>query len=716
MVLMICVIFTGCGGSGGDSGKENPPSQSFNIGGDFSGLTSGQQVTLLNNGGDALTLTANGPFNFKTPVAYNGAFNVTVGTQPKGETCTVVNGSGAGAGIVANVSSVKIICSALTYSIGGSLAGLTNGQQVTLLNNGSDALTLTANGPFTFKTPVAYNGSFNITVGTQPKGETCTVANGSGAGAGIVANVSSVQIICSALTYSIGGSLAGLTNGQQVTLLNNGSDALTLTANGPFTFKTPVAYNGSFNITVGTQPKGETCTVANGTGAGAGIVANVSSIQITCSALTYSIGGSLAGLTDGQQVTLLNNGGDALTLTANGPFTFQTQAAYNGSFNITIGTQPTGRICSVKSGMGTNVDTNITNVSVSCPPPYTGGVQALQGGTIYPRVVRLEHGSVAVSGMLVASTNGIIFQSTDGGDHWEWVSKVPALSGTSEYCCGTLYELPKTIGKLNSGTLLFAGTYFSGSARLIEIWTSIDEGKTWSYHSTPVQGGDGSHGLWEPEFEVASDGALVMFWSDETDSCCSQKLAQIRSYDGQQWQDRTDTVHSLIASDRPGMATVSQLPNGHFFMSYELCGPAACAVFSRTSLDGWDFGDPHNMGVKVQSTTGQYLEHAPLNRWSPSNLSSNGAILLVGQVMYESNGSISSSNGRLLFVNSNVDGSGLWSVIPAPVSIPNAYDNFCPNYSSALLPGPDGKSILELASNYDSSGACVTYYAGEKWE
>ncbi len=173
-------------------------------------------------------------------------------------------------------------------------------------------------------------------------------------------------------------------------------------------------------------------------------------------------------------------------------------------------------------------------------------------------------------------------------------------------------------------------------------------------------------------------------------------------------------MRSTVQGDRPCMITVSQLPDGHFFMSYELCGPAACTVFSRVSLDGWNFGDPTNMGARVQTATGQYLAHAPFNHWSPSVLSSNGAIVLVGQVTYESDGSVSPSNGKVLFTNTNADGSGNWSTLAAPVQVPTANDNYCPNYSSALLPAADGSSVLELASDY-LNGGCIVYSASEPW-
>jgi len=276
--------------------------------------------------------------------------------------------------------------------------------------------------------------------------------------------------------------------------------------------------------------------------------------------------------------------------------------------------------------------------------------------------------------------------------------------------------MPQRVGKLQAGTLMFAATYYIGDARAIEIYTSTDEGRHWRYSATPVSGGDPTHGLWEPQFTVATDGALVIFWSDETDPCCSQKLAQSRTYDGENWEAPSNTVASLIQADRPGMAVVTHLPSGLYFMSYELCGPASCTVFYRTSTDGWNFGAPDNTGTKVQTASGQYFEHAPTSTWSPSVISNNGSILLVGQVLYEADGSVSANNGKLLFVNNTADGSGPWYTITAPVQVPGAYDNYCPNYASPLLPSLDGTAILEMASDYDtSSGLCMTYFASERW-
>ena len=81
-------------------------------------------------------------------------------------------------------------------------------------------------------------------------------------------------------SYTIGGTLSGLASGQQVTLLDNGSDTLTLSASGSFTFTTPVTANGAYSVTVGAQPTGQTCTVNSGSGSG--VTASVTTVGVTC--------------------------------------------------------------------------------------------------------------------------------------------------------------------------------------------------------------------------------------------------------------------------------------------------------------------------------------------------------------------------------------------------------------------------------------------------
>ena len=249
---------------------------------------------------------------------------------------------------------------ATNYTIGGKLSGLNSGTSVTLLDNGGDALTVTANGSFTFKTALPTGATYKVTVGTQPSGETCTVTGGSGKVG--TKNVTTVKVACK---YTIGGTISGLNTGASVTLQDNGSDSLTRTVNGKFTFKTALVTGATYNVTVSKQPTGETCTVTNGSGTVG--TQNVTNVTVTCaSSQTYTIGGSLNGLNSGASVTLLDNGGDALTLSANGTFTFHTPLPSGATYSVTVSKQPTGETCTVTNGSGTVGNSNVTNVAVSC--------------------------------------------------------------------------------------------------------------------------------------------------------------------------------------------------------------------------------------------------------------------------------------------------------------------------------------------------------------
>jgi hypothetical protein len=253
-----------------------------------------------------------------------------------------------------------------TFTVGGSVKHLPAGSTLTLKNSNGDVITVAADGSFTFPTGITPNASYAITVDQQPLGLTCSVANNTGSGVGVQANVNNISIVCSPNTYTIGGTVAGLAAGDSVTLKNNGDDTLQVSANGNFNFTTPVAYNGSYSVTV-VSPVGKTCSLANNTGSGSAVQANVSNVAITCSTNTYTIGGSVTGLRAGDSITLQNNSGDAKSITADGTFTFATPVAYNGSYSVST-TSPTGLACSVTKGSGQSISSNITDVAVACNP------------------------------------------------------------------------------------------------------------------------------------------------------------------------------------------------------------------------------------------------------------------------------------------------------------------------------------------------------------
>ena len=355
---------TGLGSAnvGPDSGPTTGP---YTIGVTVTGLGAGATVVLQDNGGDALTVSANGASTFATPVPAGSPYSVTIETQPSSGMCTVSGGIGLVGS--ANVSNIVVNCASNAYLIGGTITGLSG--SAVLQDNGGDNLSVTSNGFFAFATPLAPGAAYNVSVLTQPGGavtQTCTVAMGTGTVAS--ANISSVSISCVSATFTVGGTVTGLAAGNTLTLEDNGSDNLAISANGTFTFAQPVSSGGSYFATVLSQPTGtaQTCTVSMGSGTMAS--ADITSIAVSCSNASSTIGGTLTGLAAGDTITLQDNGGDPLTLSANGPFTFPTALTSGGAYAVTVSTQPAGpaQQCSVSAATGTANGGNVTNVVVNC--------------------------------------------------------------------------------------------------------------------------------------------------------------------------------------------------------------------------------------------------------------------------------------------------------------------------------------------------------------
>jgi len=248
------------------------------------------------------------------------------------------------------------------FTIGGNVVALT-GTGLILQDNGGDDLAVSGTGtvPFVFKTAVT--GIYSVTIKTQPSGQVCSVANGSGTA---TANVNTVQVNCAA-TYTVGGTVSGL-QGSGLVLQNNGADNLTITGTGTvnFTFATPLLAGAAYAVTVLTQPGGQKCTVANGTGT---IVGSIASVQITCSLPKYPIGGTVVGLVvgTGDTVELLDNAGDNLFVTGDVDFTFPTEFTFGSTYRVDLFLPPTSQPqgCNIfnDSGLVTGI---VSNVLVDC--------------------------------------------------------------------------------------------------------------------------------------------------------------------------------------------------------------------------------------------------------------------------------------------------------------------------------------------------------------
>ena len=79
---------------------------------------------------------------------------------------------------------------------------------------------------------------------------------------------------------------------------------------------------------------------------------------------THTIGGTITGLHG--TLVLQNRGGDDLTLTMDGSFTFATSVAPGDPYEVTVNQQPIAQRCTVTHGSGTVANEDVSNVAVSC--------------------------------------------------------------------------------------------------------------------------------------------------------------------------------------------------------------------------------------------------------------------------------------------------------------------------------------------------------------
>ena len=184
-IILICLSLsiTACGG--GSTSASAPPLQAYSIGGTVSGLDPSQSVVLRNNGGDALTVSANVAFTFATKVASGGAYAVTA-SPPPGKGCSITSASGTAS---ANVTSVAVICTPTSShdptTVGGSVSGLVGqGLTLELITRGghvAQVLAISGNIDFVFPAPVipADKASAHVAIQTQPHSPTqrCVVRN-----------------------------------------------------------------------------------------------------------------------------------------------------------------------------------------------------------------------------------------------------------------------------------------------------------------------------------------------------------------------------------------------------------------------------------------------------------------------------------------------------------------------------------------------------------
>ena len=218
----------------------------FTVGGTVSGLL-GHGLVLRNNGGNDLTIGANGAFTFATPLATGAAYAVTVLTQPTAPArparsptarargrqrhqrrdqlpTNTLHGRGHGHGLPAPDWCCATTANDLPIAPTARSPSARRSRRARLCRDGADS----AHAP----EPDLHGHSGTGTVGSV--------------------NVTNVAITCMTNTFTVGGTVIGL-RGSGLVLRNNGANKRSI-ANGAFTFRTSIASGAAYAVTVLTQP------------------------------------------------------------------------------------------------------------------------------------------------------------------------------------------------------------------------------------------------------------------------------------------------------------------------------------------------------------------------------------------------------------------------------------------------------------------------------
>jgi len=80
---------------------------------------------------------------------------------------------------------------------------------------------------------------------------------------------------------------------------------------------------------------------------------------------TFTVGGTVSGLSSGDSLVVQENGGGNTTIAANGSFTLPAALSSGDAYAITVLTPPSGKHCFVENRSG-SISSNVTNVNISC--------------------------------------------------------------------------------------------------------------------------------------------------------------------------------------------------------------------------------------------------------------------------------------------------------------------------------------------------------------
>lgn len=226
-----------------------------------------------------------------------------------------------------------------TLAANGSSATFTPPSESVLTQNCTATVTVTQT-PGGASTSVAY--TFDAISITLPSGENTTqTATPGGAAIPLTAQIANDASGSATLNWKL-----------------QGCGSLSATAGTSINFTPPATGTCTATITASTSPNSGVTQV----------------FTINVSPKTYTVGGTVSGLKGGTSFVLLDNGTDALTINADGPFNFPTSLVSGTTYQVSFKSQPTGQSCQAANAGPATITADVTNVTITCTAASSGSL------------------------------------------------------------------------------------------------------------------------------------------------------------------------------------------------------------------------------------------------------------------------------------------------------------------------------------------------------
>ena len=425
------------------------PAQTYSVGGSVSGLSG--TVVLQNNGGNDLSVSANGSFAFSTQLASGAAYAVTVKSSPSGQTCAVSNGSGTVAG--ANVTTVAVACASAVVNVFDRRDRLRVVGHRRVAGQRQRQSERQPQRRVHVRHEAPHRRRVQRDRQDQPR-----------------------RADLHRLRRHRCGRLSECHERRrhlQVEHVFDRWDRLRVVGHGRVAgqrwrqserqrqrrvhVRDEASPGRRLQRDREDQPSGQSCSVSGGSGTVAS--ANVTSVAVTCTTNTYSIGGSVSGLSG--TVVLQDNGGDDLSVSGNGGFTFATKLPAGAAYNVAVKTSPSGQTCTVGGGSGTVGSANVTSVAVSCTNSTTTSASddfnRVNGG-LGASWVAMSDGGLSIASQQVVGAAGTHAGDIRAGESYG-SDQYSQIEVTSTQLTGGQWIGP-TVRSQNGGQDTYLGIYF----------------------------------------------------------------------------------------------------------------------------------------------------------------------------------------------------------------------------------------------------------------